>query len=120
MGTNFYLVKLCPTSCNCPECDQVHYQEQKFHIGKSSAGWVFAVHAEEELNLMTWEAWKDFLFTGEYERIENEYGDFFLPHEMVDWVENRSHPVGLLRSLTDSRCIAQGKGTWEVFRGKFS
>ena len=93
MGTNFYAVKLMPTSCNCSNCDQIHYQEQKFHIGKSSAGWVFAVHAEEELNLMTWEAWKDFLFCGQYERIEDEYGYDQTPEQMVDWVENRSWPT---------------------------
>lgn len=120
MGTNFYAVKLMPTSCNCSNCDQIHYQEQKFHIGKSSGGWVFAVHAEEELNLMTWEAWKDFLFCGHYERIEDEYGYDQTPEQMVDWVESRSWPGGLLRSHSDPRCIAQGSGTWEVFRGEFS
>jgi hypothetical protein len=54
MGTNYYLVE---QEEKCPHCGRAD-EGKRLHIGKSSAGWVFALHVipEEGLNcLLDWE-----------------------------------------------------------------
>ena len=89
MGINFYCIRLEAVSCNCCFCDRIHYQEKKYHIGKSSAGWVFAVAQAPDLEIYSWEDWREFFSSYKYEGIENECGDKVTVKEMIAYVEER-------------------------------
>lgn len=127
MGTNYYLVDTC-SHCG---------HETQFHIGKSSGGWVFAVHIYPDKGLKTWADWKEFL---KDKSIEDEYGIYVELNRLIEIVENRkshtSHtldkewysrnyaepgPNGLVRSKVDgTRCVGHGEGTWDYFINDFS
>lgn len=89
MGMNFYCIRPEAVSCSCCFCERIHYQEKKYHIGKSSAGWVFAVAQCPELSIYSWEDWKALFASLEFEGLETEYGDKVTIKEMIDWVEDR-------------------------------
>ena len=66
MGTNYYV------QAECDVCGHVRRQ----HIGKSSAGWVFALQADEENKLLDWPTWRSYL-DGQVSsgwEIRDEYG----------------------------------------------
>lgn len=108
MGTNYYHIEK-----PCPTCGK---GEEK-HIGKSSMGWVFALHIIPEDDLNTLNDWKSVLQTG---RIVDEYGNEISYQEMLDCITNRSHPNGLLRRNDDEWCAGHGEGTWDYIEGEFS
>ncbi len=97
MGCNYYTIKKC-------EC--CGHEERK-HIGKSSAGWVFALHIEPENGINSLEDWKKYW---KDKTIINEYGEEITPDEMLDNITNRSHPNGLSRL---SHCVRHGDGTYD-------
>ncbi|MEE4144919.1 MAG: hypothetical protein V2I26_08975 [Halieaceae bacterium] len=85
MGTNFYHIKLGTWPCLL--CGHTEPPE-KLHIGKSSAGWCFALHVipEKGLNLLSdWES----LFNSNAGRIEDEYGTPIEPGEMMEIITKR-------------------------------
>jgi hypothetical protein len=124
MGTNFYIK------------DQ---DGMGLHIGKSSAGWCFSLHVYPEHGINSLDEWKS-LFCDPYALIQDEYGRFVTPAEMLDWITNRSwdgaaqHPQiiydqnhaergpnGLMRSKVDGvHCVGHGEGTWDYIVGEFS
>lgn len=137
MGTNYYL-----TSPPCPRCGR---SAERIHIGKSSAGWVFALHVYPEgsceditiiNDLSDWQK----LWAQPGVEIRDEYGRLHTPEEMTatiterEWPRKESYtatfyrnnhaqpgPNGLLRSVVDGRrCIGQGAGTWDLHVGYFS
>jgi hypothetical protein len=140
MGTNFYLkTDVCP---HCKRCDD------RLHIGKSSAGWCFALHVIPEDGINDLEDWRARWATGV---IEDEYGTVLTPADMDQRITQRvgskdwnsrwwDHPMsrysseahfhdsnssqrgpnGLLRSRLSRRCIKHGEGTWDCFVGEFS
>ena len=124
MGTNYYLFI----------DDYSHYIEGqpgkiRIHIGKSSGGWVFALHAIPERNLMSLDDWLKFLSemtSGDYPRgiIEDEYGCKLTLDNLCSCITQRSwgrSADNLIRSRVDgSHCIGQGAGTWEMIAGEFS
>ena len=135
MGTNYYWNSLKA----CPCCKRPY--EEPLHIGKSSAGWVFALHVYPDLginNLTDWE--KKWFNPGE---IKDEYNRAIPTREMLAIISERSWPRrkqdkselrqwlrenqaelgpnGLTRSIIDgSHCIGHGEGTWDYIIGDFS
>ena len=100
----------------CPHCGR----HERLHIGKSSAGWCFAVNVHPDRGIETWEAWKD-LLTQSKATIINEYDEPVSLDELIYNVENRSHPNGLKRHEVDGRyCVSNGVGTWDCLTGDFS
>lgn len=84
MGTNYYV-----------EAPNTPWGEtQRLHVGKSSAGWVFAfqVHNLDEVQLRTTEDWRKFL-DGMVEhgpcRLLDEYGHEHTVEEFWEWVEKK-------------------------------
>jgi len=122
MGTNYYW--------------RADERDESIHIGKSSAGWCFALHVTEELtSLDDWVAeW------GKPGYIQDEYGTRHTPEQMFKVITNRrwhrpdllswrvdgrnnavKGPNGLLRSRIDNEhCTGHGEGTWDLHPGKFS
>ncbi len=141
MGTNFYLHPLVNVCQHCGRGDDA----EPLHIGKSSAGWCFALCVHPDHGIHSLDDWR-MRWAGDGVVIRDEYGTDVSPADMdriitgrrwrnkVDsWVgyeneqafhaENHSErgPNGLLRHRVDGRhCIAHGDGTWDVMRGEFS
>jgi hypothetical protein len=129
MGTNYYWHEREP----CQTCGR---RDEPLHIGKSSVGWVFALHImpDDGINdLPDWEARWD------RGRIEDEYGRALSPDEMRNiitgrqgahaqamtpaWLRENSAehgPNGLARARIDHHCVGHGSGTWDLHRGDFS
>ena len=82
MGTNFYWLGEPP----CPTCGHVN-EEVKKHIGKSSGGWVFALHVYPEESIHDLPDWKDRWNRGE---IVDEYGAPISPQAMEECITQRS------------------------------
>lgn len=116
------------------------------HIGKSSGGWCFSLHAYPEEGILN---------LGDYDFslgiIKDEYGDYVSPDKMMEIITKRScgdrKPVFafggyksehhfleknyaqyyaphtgnyLLRRILSGHCIGHGKGTWDILVGEFS
>lgn len=139
MGTNYYL---CPNRClHCGRSDE------KKHIGKSSAGWAFALHVYPEDSIGDLKDWIP-LFQDKKNHIEDEYGREISREMMLDVIRDRKGigrdwdkvpsmysswedfhrknysekgPNGLVRASVDNRrCIGHGEGTWDLMVGEFS
>lgn len=142
MGTNYYLYQK-------PACPHCGHQVEPLHIGKSSAGWCFALHVIPGVanNLLAW----DTLMSAPGAQIRDEYGDPVTHAQMLrvitqrarpdfDWTggwwltagyateayfhernSSRRGPNGLLRARIDGRhCVGHGDGTWDYIAGEFS
>jgi len=129
MSTNYYFHRdVCP---HCERADKIH------HIGKSSVGWCFSLHMDQDLEVTSLEDWKR-VFAEPNSLIISEYGRQLSVKEMIDIITVRAfnHPTnttfdyesngaepgpnGLVRSKLDDRCIGHGKGTWDLITGEFS
>ncbi len=125
MGTNYYLRK-----DYCPHCERY----EQLHIGKSSAGWCFALHVYPEQMITTLTDWKK-LLAANGSRIVDEYGHEVPGAELLRIITERSWagrpielgtqdvhgPHGLGRHAIDGRfCIGHGEGTWDYLVGEFS
>ena len=82
MGTNYYLIEQPP----CIRCGR-EYEAR--HIGKSSAGWVFALRIYPDEGINTLEDWKPLLEKGV---IKNEYDEVIPFNVMLDAITMRSFP----------------------------
>jgi len=80
MGTNYHLEME-----RCPHCGK---PREELHIGKSSAGWVFALHIYPDRGVHDFPDWID-LFANPNNVIMDEYGKALKPEEFL--------PVVLLR-----------------------
>jgi hypothetical protein len=106
MGTNYYAhVNICE---HCGKPDNV------VHIGKSSMGWVFAMHVYPGEPGMPhdWKSWQRFL-KREDVVIVDEYGDSISLDKFSRTVTQRTHPNGLQRSTIGEYCSGHGEGTWD-------
>lgn len=92
MGCNYYLEGYKPRKLSSEP------KEQKLHIGKSSYGWVFALHVLPEQGINDLPDWLK-LFHEEDTRIVDEYGREVSREEMVDIIVNREYmePKKLLK-----------------------
>ena len=97
MGTNYYWTP-CPS---CPHCGRPY---EKVHIGKSSCGWVFALHVippDEvgnyaflpEAGVMSLSDWWA-LWTRPGSKIADEYGRELTPKQMLSVITDRHEPAG--------------------------
>ena len=84
MGTNYYAVKKKPTIT------------PPLHIGKSSAGWKFLFHEinkyngfDCDLEIHTFEQWKDFLENNDDILILNEYDEEISVKEFLELVKEK-------------------------------
>lgn len=132
MGTNYY-VKSSPCAC----CG---HTPEALHIGKSSAGWTFALHVHPELGLNSLDDWKTYLSD---KGIEDEYGQEISLTDLLITITDRSNksgrppgdyaswkqfhaanqsmagPNGLVRWRTSDHCIGHGDGTWDLCVGNY-
>lgn len=138
MGCNYYLQAEPP----CPTCGRV--DDERVHIGKSSAGWYFALHVIPELGINTLDDWRN-LWSAPGAIIRNEYGDVMSISDMELIITVRHGPpersykpyfsevemlrlngcewgdYNLLRSkVSDYWCVGHGEGPWSYFTGDFS
>src|SRR5574343_247602 len=133
MGTNYYIID---RSELCSACGR---GEEKLHIGKSSYGWHFSLHIIPEKNINNLDDWVKY-FDNPKVYIEDEYGTFVTPAEMMDVITKRSHinnkPTSaswyqenhaepglnnLVRHIADGvHCVGHGEGTYDYIIGEFS
>jgi len=84
MGTNYYAVKKKPTIV------------EPLHIGKSSYGWKFLFHEvnkynsfDDDLEIHTFEQWKEFLETNDEIVILDEYDRKVSVKEFLELIEEK-------------------------------
>ena len=129
MGTNYYL-----TQSVCPHCGR---GDEPRHIGKSSAGWCFALHVYPGEGINDLDDWER-LWATPGSIIKDEYGKMISISEMKQWITERSWkgskehfdyaanyaiegPNNLARRKIDRwYCIGHGAGTWDLCVGDFS
>jgi hypothetical protein len=138
MGTNYYLHEnACPTCGRGPE---------PLHIGKSSGGWVFALHVIPEEGINDLPDWIKRWEKGGV--VKDEYGETVTPEEMISVIKDRAWgrwdggrkvpggysswadfhdrnesvegPNGLLRCRPGVRGTQHGEGTYDLHVGEFS
>jgi len=92
MGTNYYMI--VGGGKPCPTCGHVSEPAQEIHIGKSSAGWCFSLHANPEVDdgwdgtLWDLERWQQEWNRPDV-RIEDEYGSEISRGEMLSVITER-------------------------------
>lgn len=141
MGTNYYL-----HTKPCPCCGVT---KPPIHIGKSSGGWVFALHISPNDGINTLDDWRKEWAKPNIE-IRDEYDGVILPEEMekcitdrrwrnqfdnFDWTMGGAYkdeadfhakngsergPNNLLRYKIGMWCKGHGEGTWDYVLGDFS
>lgn len=143
MGTNYYLHNRPPCAC----CGRSY---PPLHIGKSSAGWCFALHVIPEEGINDLDDWRK-LWLQPGVHIKDDCGVDVTTFQMEEVITNRYWPYrkfddslllrrggylteeefhrqncsqhgpnGLLRHAINGRCVAHGAGTWDCIRGEFS
>ena len=137
MGINYYFHMEMPPPCEC--CGRP-YEKLYYHIGKSSAGWYFALHIDPSKNLNSFTDWVAFLSSAEGV-IKNEYRDEISLKQMLSIITNRrgykkpfsknaewyninnAEPAeyNLVRARIDGQfCVGHGDGTFDYMQGDFS
>jgi len=131
MGTNYYL-----ESDICPTCG---HTGKRLHIGKSNAGWTFALHVHPDEGINSLDDWQKEWLAADVV-ILDEYGSLITPDVMLTIITERSFPPrtgdvgnfceefnaepgpnGLYRAKIDGdHCIGHGEGTWDLVAGNFS
>ena len=136
MGTNYYL----ETSQGelCSECGRGDKAKRR-HIGKSSAGWVFALRVYPDEGIRDLDDWLP-LLVRDGATIRTEYDDEVSVRELLLTIVARRHPAGrrhtfdwlirnhachgpyyLARAKIDGEHIrGHGRGTWDLHVGEFS
>lgn len=89
MGTNFYVTIKEDHERTCGECGQ-KTRMTRLHLGKSFAGWCFALHVYPERGINDLDDWKPIL-KGAYRRcgIADEEGVFYLYQQIVRRITQR-------------------------------
>lgn len=109
------------------------FDAEPLHIGKSSAGWTFALCVHPDRGLNSLETWMRLLHDDSvveiYDSNDVEYTPAAL-REIITEREARSGrdhsngiegPNGLTRRKIDGvHCIGHGEGTWDLCIGEFS
>lgn len=134
MGTNYYWTP--PAGEPCPHCGQAPEAPKARHIGKSSAGWCFALHVYPKEGINTLEDWKALWSSGG--AIQDGYGKDVAVDRMLEIITERrgveepsaewlrqnhavAGPCKLARhALHPHHVIGHGEGTWDYIIGDFS
>jgi hypothetical protein len=130
MGTNYYLIEAV-----CAHCKR---GSGRLHIGKSSAGWCFGLHVDQDEGLGDLAAWR-MRWSQPDAKIVDEYGRDVTAEEMEQTITRRSFkgagwddtslstnhatrgPAGLARHQIDGRhCVGHGESTYDLLTGEFS
>lgn len=130
MGINYYVAIDTCSHCGRPE--------RTLHIGKSSRGWVFALHVgknEDDATPRTWCSWLRLLTTRPV-HIYDEDGTTVTLEQLKEIVLERVGAPGghtilentefdarlfLYRHKIDDRhCLAHGSGSYDLITGDFS
>jgi hypothetical protein len=128
MGTNYYMA----TKAACKECG---HKEPSRHIGKSSAGWVFALHVYPDEGINDLDDWKPLLEAAP--EIRDEYDRIISVEDMLSTITGRSWPKlkpgfdyarngaepgpnNLIRCKPNQHGVTHGAGTWDCHTGDFS
>jgi hypothetical protein len=114
LSTNYYL-----HAPACPHCGTE--TEKPRHLGKSSAGWCFALHVYPEEDLHNWkDIWNhiDWLVNEADCEIKDEYSRAIHPAMFFGIVWDRSNDFR--RHELDDRCIGHGNGPFDYIIGDFS
>lgn len=130
MGTNYYWIEE-----SCPHCGR---GSERLHIGKSSAGWCFALHVMPEEGINSLEDWKE-RWNVPGSLIEDEYGAHITKTDLLSTITEREWrraeprsasylatndaedgPKGLMRHRIGRHCVGHGDGTWDLMPGNFS
>ena len=117
MGCNFYWI---PQDKVCPTCG--HNPSDRLHIGKSSYGWVFALHIIPEKGINTLYDWIRRMLEPESE-IRDEYGHPHTVENMLGIIMARGDYMaggGELKRASPSHFSVAGEGTWDYDTGDFS
>ena len=128
MGTNYYLYI---RSNHCEHCGRV--DEEKLHIGKSSAGWVFALKLYPDRGIDSLDDWRKKLHEG---IIRDNYGNMITLEAMIQCITDRrwnkiikeipkgavQGPRGLLMADPSiwsggHKGYGENNGTWEYIAG---
>ena len=135
MGTNYYTAKAVKPACDhCGRFDE----DDRLHIGKSSAGWCFGLHVIPERGLNSLADWKQYLSASDI-IIEDDYGNRVSFKEMIsiiaerhrpdppDWDQERyttNHaepgPNNMIRHKLGQYCVGHGDGSFDYILGYFS
>ena len=91
MGTNYYCETGRMLEVEC-DCGFRHMMPETLHIGKSSWGWKFTLHAIPEKGLECWMDWEEVLRSAR--RIFDEYGENVTFEEMRETVLHRARELG--------------------------
>ena len=112
MGTNYYLHR---DVCGC--CNR---GRDVLHVGKSSAGWCFALNTHPHEGIASLDDWQH-AWTQPTAKVFDEYGREKTAAEMLAEITKREHPRGLRRHTLDGRhCLSHGDGTYDIMAGEFS
>jgi len=113
MGTNYYAI----TTERCPNCLHPTGEPSSLHIGKSSLGWVFALHIHPEEGIKTLGDWVDYI-TYNDARIEDEYGRTLDLRELLNRIvkQQATWEATLFRQAG----ATHGPGPWDMLTGDFS
>lgn len=82
MGTNYYL--------HLKGCDHCGHTPEPLHIGKSSGGWCFSLHVDEEKGLTGLSEWIGRFHGPDVEAIKDEYGRVVSEPELLATICERS------------------------------
>jgi hypothetical protein len=113
MGTNYYLETECCQLCKRPK--------ERLHIGKSSAGWCFALHVDREEGIESLEDWKA-AWSRPGSRIVDEYGVEHTPSEITTTITEREWRGEFPRrnNIDQHHCVSHGKSSYDLIIGDFS
>ena len=135
LGTNYYAAKAVKPPCDqCGRFDE----DDRLHIGKSSAGWCFGLQVIPERGLNSLADWKQHLSAIGI-IIEDEYGNRVSLKEMIsiiaerhrpdppDWDQERyaansaePGPNNMIRRSLGQYCVGHGDGSFDYILGYFS
>ena len=127
MGTNYYWHQKQEDSC--PTCGHAPAHEP-VHIGKSSFGWVFALHVypagidgDRTARIHDLDDWRH-IWRDREGTIVDEYGEEVSWQRLESIIVERSaygeaEAEPLNRGDLGAHCIAHGPGSWDLHIGDF-
>lgn len=118
MGTNYYLERKSKSPCQC--CGRP-YEAERLHIGKSSRGWVFALHVGTDPDgplPRDLAEWRNLWLTPEWQ-IVDEYGHQISEENMLWIITGR--PAALQRRSQEGDDVRYGgPSSYDLHTGDFS